>query len=172
MKELAQAAADLASGRDVLLDSIDGVSEADARKSPGPGRWSILDCVEHVAVVEDYLFGRILAASDAAEPLANLKREEKIREFAPTRLRRISAPQFAIPTGKYPTLGEAARAFNLSRERTIRFVDECAGDLRAKITTHPLLGEVNCYETLLMMAAHPLRHADQIREIRRTRSLT
>jgi hypothetical protein len=166
VKELAQAAADLASGRDVLLDSIDGVSEADARKSPGPGRWSILDCVEHVAVVEGYLFGRILAASDAAEPMANLKREEKIRKFAPTRLRRISAPEFAIPTGKYSTLGEAARAFVVLRERTIRFVDECAGDLRAKITTHPLLGEVNCYETLLMMAAHPLRHADQIREIR------
>jgi hypothetical protein len=34
------------------------------------------------------------------------------------------------------------------------------------MTTHPLIPVVNCYEMLLMMAAHPLRHAKQIEEIR------
>jgi len=31
---------------------------------------------------------------------------------------------------------------------------------------HPLIGDVNCYETLLIMAIHPHRHAPQIQEIR------
>ena len=30
----------------------------------------------------------------------------------------------------------------------------------------PIIGTVNCFETLLMIAAHPLRHANQIEEIR------
>jgi hypothetical protein len=34
--------------------------------------------------------------------------------------------------------------------------------LRAKVAIHPVLGRVNCYEMLLMMAAHPRRHAEQI----------
>jgi hypothetical protein len=34
------------------------------------------------------------------------------------------------------------------------------------MTTHPLLGPANCYEMLLMMALHPLRHVGQIEEIK------
>jgi hypothetical protein len=71
-----------------------------------------------------------------------------------------------IPTGKYGTIDQAARAFVLSREKTLRFVQSCAGDLRSMVTTHPLVGQANCYEILLMMAAHPRRHAEQIAEIR------
>jgi hypothetical protein len=38
-------------------------------------------------------------------------------------------------------------------------------DLRRELTSHPLIGVVNCYEILLMMAVHLHRHARQIEEI-------
>lgn len=63
----------------------------------------------------------------------------------------------------------SAEHFLASRESTIQFAANCTEDLRSKLTTHPLLGTVNCYETLLLMAAHPLRHAKQIQEIKAAR---
>jgi len=58
------------------------------------------------------------------------------------------------------------QGFLAARERTIRFVENCNEDLRAQSTTHPILGTVNCYEVLLMIAVHPHRHAKQIAEIK------
>lgn len=108
----------------------------------------------------------VLEAADA-EPMANPERESRIRRLAANRSRRVPAPAMLIPVGRFATLDEAVRAYRACREQTIRFVESSTGDLRAKMTTHPILGKVNCYETLLMMAAHPRRHAEQITEIRR-----
>jgi hypothetical protein len=60
----------------------------------------------------------------------------------------------------------ALEAFLASRQRTVEFVESCQEDLRAKLTTHPIIGPVNCYEMLLMIAVHPHRHAQQIAELR------
>ncbi len=52
------------------------------------------------------------------------------------------------------------------RERTVRLAGNCEEDLRLKTTSHPLVGPVNCYEILLLIAVHPQRHAKQIEEIK------
>jgi hypothetical protein len=46
----------LLDGRDTLLRAIAGLSEAQQRFKVQPEDWSITDCVEHVALVEDLLF--------------------------------------------------------------------------------------------------------------------
>jgi hypothetical protein len=50
-------------GREALQAALDGVDEQLAVCSPGPGRWSILECVEHLAVAEEFLFSRLTKAS-------------------------------------------------------------------------------------------------------------
>ena len=55
-EERAQLLADLERGRNALLEVLDGVTEEVAAKSPGVGRWSVMECVEHLALSEDYLF--------------------------------------------------------------------------------------------------------------------
>ena len=154
-------------GRTVFRDSLEGVAEADAERSAGPGRWTVLQCAEHVAVVEQYLYDRLLegrpdAAADAIPP----EREAKIRARAADRSRKVPAPEAAHPSGRYRSIEEALAAFEAARARTVAFVQECEANLRTKITSHPILKTANCYETLLMMAAHPERHAKQIAEIK------
>ena len=156
----------LASGRQALVDAVSGVSERLAAQRPEPERWSILECVEHVAVVEGYLLSQIETA-ETGETMVNRKREALIRARATDRSRQVPAPSAAVPTGQFATLAAALEQFLESRARSIRFVEKCAADLRAQMTTHPLIGTVNCYEMLLMMAAHPQRHAEQIREVRK-----
>ena len=153
-------------GRAAFRKAVAGVTEADAARVPGPGQWSVLECAEHVAVVEQYLYARLLEAR--LDPAVEIPpgREALIRARAADRSRKVPAPQAAAPAGRYRTLAEALAAFDEARARTVVYVEGCAEDLRTRVTTHPILKMANCHETLLMMAAHPERHAKQIAEAR------
>jgi hypothetical protein len=157
---------DLEAGSQALRDALDGIGQEQAAVRPAPDRWSVLDCVEHLAVVEEYLLGRLESAQPALEPVGTALREARIAERGADRSRRVPAPEMAHPRGRFATLVEALGHFQSMRARTVRFVENCRLDLRRQATTHPLIGAVNCHETLLMMAMHPVRHAKQIAEIR------
>ena len=156
----------LEQGLAALLDALRGVTEELAVRVRAPVRWTILQCAEHVAVAEVYLFSLIAASKQTETPLINERREALILTFGANRSARRESPEAAKPVGRFPTLLEAVQHFLSNRERTIRFVKTNNGDLRARIALHPLMGPVNCHEILLLMAVHPARHAKQIEEIR------
>jgi hypothetical protein len=158
--------ADLENGREALLDVLSGVTEEVAARTPAPGKWSVLECVEHLAISEDYLFSQITASRYSHAAMANKDREALIRSRGLDRTRTVQSPEAGRPTGRFFTLREAVQHFLASRERTIRFVENCGEDLRSRLTSHPIIGTVNCYETLLMIAVHPRRHSKQIEEIK------
>jgi len=158
--------ASLAKGSTDLLDALDGVTEELAARSPGPDRWSILQCAEHVALAEDYLFSLISGSKRAETPLMNQQREVLILARGADRSIKKNCPSYAQPKGSLSTLREALEALLASRESTIQFVNTNEEDLRCRIAVHPILGTVNCHELLLLMAVHPVRHAEQIEEIR------
>lgn len=158
--------ASLKKGSTALLNALNGVTDEQAVHVPGPGRWSILQCAEHVAVAEDHLFSLITASKRSETPLINEQREVLIATHGPDRTTRRESPKDAKPTGRFSTLSEAVQHFLAGRERTIQFVNENKEDLRSRITTHPLMGTVNCHEVLLLMAVHPARHAKQIEEVK------
>ena len=157
----------LKAGRVALGDAVAGVDEATAVLKPASGGWSILECVEHVVVTERYLLSRLQAATVADKPFEKWKREAKIAALAADRSRTIEAPPQAHPHGHYKALAEALAAFDATRAEVMRWVESCNNDLRCMMTDHILIeGPVTCAEMLVMIAAHPKRHAQQIEEIR------
>ena len=157
----------LRAGRDALGEALAGVDNALAAHRPSRESWSILECVEHMVVTERYLLTRLQAAEDAEQPFEKSRREGKIAMLAADRSRRIEAPEEAHPKGRFAALSEAVAAFDTTRAEVERWVENCAGDPRRMMTDHPLIvGPVTCAETLIMIAAHPIRHAQQIAEIR------
>jgi uncharacterized damage-inducible protein DinB len=164
--EKQQMLASLERGRQALIESLTGVDDAMAKRSPAQGQWSILECVEHVAISEDGLFAQIQKGTESSIPVINAKREAAIPVRGLDRSRPIVCPLSGLPTGQFPTLAAALDRFLSSRERTLRYVEENREDLRCRLTTHPVMGDVNCYEVLLSMAVHPLRHVGQIEEIK------
>ncbi len=146
-----------------LRGAIDGVTEADASQRPVAGGWSVLDCLEHLAVTEQELLRGVQIAVPVAERQHNPVREAKILDRALDRARIIAAPEIVIPAGKFKSAGEAFAAFEAVRAETVKFVEEFEGDPRSWLTTHPMVrGPVNCYEMFLMIALHPKRHGQQI----------
>jgi uncharacterized damage-inducible protein DinB len=157
----------LNNGRDALETALAGIDDALASRKPPSGGWSILECVDHMVESERYLLTRLRIAQLSTDP-PHPSREAKIADRAADRSRPIEAPSVAHPSGNYPGLGEALAAFDAVRAETLEYLENLTDDPRSLTTDHPLvLGPVTCYETLLMIAAHPARHAQQILEIRR-----
>jgi hypothetical protein len=158
--------AELQRGQAVLLHALKDVPEDVAGRAPGPGKWSILECVEHLAVAEDYLLSQMISARRCDAAVVDERREALITARGADRTRLMLSPEVGRPTGRFSTLREATERFLSARGRTLGFVENANDDLHCRLTTHPLLGTVNCYEMLLVIAVHPHRHALQVEEIK------
>ncbi len=162
----------LAESRKALFAAAANVSEEKARVRPAPDQWSVLDCVEHVAITEHFMFTIIATKLTPAPPSGDRGREELFLREVANRSRKVSAPERAHPTGRFPTLAAALEQFSQSRARSIDFVEHCDKDLRAHTAPHPLFGPITGQEYLIILALHPARHAAQIREVRSTLGLS
>jgi hypothetical protein len=156
----------LTASRKKLLESAEGLTEEQAKMRPAEDRWTILECVEHVGLVEDVMFSAVTTKMAPSEPPANRTREQEIISRATDRSRKIGAPETVKPGGKFATLIEALEHFERSRARTIEYVENCNSDLRAVAATHPVLGHATGQEFMLILALHPARHSLQILEAR------
>ncbi len=155
----------LSAGREALLAAVEGLSEAQAGFKPSPEAWSILECLEHVAVAERQMLNMIQGAGEGGRPSAP-DRDLAFAASARDRSRKFVAPDPAKPRGRYATLEEARRKFIEYRERTVAFVERCSDNLRTRNVLHPIAGQIDAYRCLLLIAAHPSRHAAQILEVR------
>jgi hypothetical protein len=157
----------LKAGRKALGEALVLVDDDLARQKPPEGGWSILQCMEHTVESERYLLSRLRISKISETLQENRAREAKIAERAANRARRIEAPGMVHPTGRFSSVEEALSAFDAVRAEVMAWAEDCTDDMRCLVTDHPLFaGPVTCYETLLMMAAHPARHALQILETR------
>lgn len=157
--------------RDALCAATAGVTDQQAKIRPAPGRWSVLDCVEHVAFVEDSLFTRITTQLVPAAPSGDRSREEVVLRVAPDRSRKFEAPEQAQPKGRFPDLASALDHFKKGRARTIAHFEHCNLDLRAFTLLHPVVGPTTAQEFAIIIALHPARHAAQVREVREALSI-
>ena len=161
------AAQQMTEGRDALLRAIAGVSQAQWQFKAGEDGWSISHCVEHVAMAAGMLFD--LLKKGSANPQGVPLDPEKDGRFARAvvdRARKVAAPAGVRPGGHFPSVEDAVRYFLASHEAAMAYTRECNQNLRSLFTLHPLLGEIDCYRCLLLLALHPARHAAQIEEIK------
>jgi hypothetical protein len=157
----------LRTGSGALREAVAGIDDQLAIRKPEPGSWSILECVEHLAVSEQFLLSRLTSATQSDRSHENRMRETAIADRARDRTRPIASPEVGHPHNRYASLSEALSAFEAARAATIRFVEAFSGDPRSWITDHPMIpGPVTCCEILLLISIHPVRHAEQIANIR------
>jgi uncharacterized damage-inducible protein DinB len=158
----------LRESREKFLGSFARMSDQQSRMHPGPGRWSVLDTVEHLTAAET-LMVRLVTTQRVPRSPGALNREEIFLRNTPDRSRKMQSPESGQPKGRFATLAEAEAAFKTVRDGIIVFVEQNTEDLRATEVTHPhpAAGVVSTYEMLIIMAKHAERHAAQIEETRR-----
>jgi DinB superfamily len=135
-----------------------------------PDRWSIAEILEHVIVFENFLksvISRTLAedAQPDKKPFAPAK-EHHVFEIATNRTTKFTAREATRPTGRFPNPTELITEFRKTRAETIAFVEQIDGDLRSHFFAHVALGDLDCYQWLVVLAQHGSRHALQIEQIK------
>jgi hypothetical protein len=149
-------------------DAAAGLSDEQGKTIPGPGRWSVTDCVEHIVLAEGRFLGWLESspASDVVVPPVDRQKEAKLLMGVASREVRANAPDPVQPTGRFATLTEALAQFDAVRARTIAFAESQGPGLYERAAKHAFFGPVNGVEVMCLIAAHSRRHAAQMREAR------
>src|SRR5579864_378145 len=152
--------------REEFQAAAGGVPESLATTRPQADRWSVLECVEHVATVEQVFLGRIANPAPGEAPPEDKLKEAALTARVVDRSERRQAPEAILPKGRLTSLAQGLEQFHGARARTVQFARDHAADLYMLTAAHPVFGPLNGVEALTIIAAHARRHAEQIREIR------
>lgn len=163
--ELAAIAA-LEAGREDLLAAIEGLSDAQAAVRPAEGRWSVLECLEHIVTVEERFQGWIENGVKLETARPNPENEAALAARVTNRSFKAQAPEAVQPTGRFARLEAGRAAFQAARDRSVRMARERGAALYSVGAEHPRFGPLNGMEVLFLIAGHARRHAAQFRENR------
>jgi uncharacterized damage-inducible protein DinB len=160
--------------RQSLLNSVSDLSEAQLAFQPGEGAWAINDILHHLALTDEAnakLAARALkhAAERGlpADPMPEASVLNCLDEaLAPLRNTRAHAPDFVTPH-EHLAADLAIERLQASRTRMLEAVEQLAGyDLAQLKYPHPVLGELDMYQWLLIAGGHEGRHVTQIGRIK------
>jgi uncharacterized protein YjbI with pentapeptide repeats len=155
----------LEAGRRDFLEAIHGISPDQVSVKVSPNGWSVLECIEHVAFVEEGYLNWILKGR-VIEPQRDAEKEMRLFSTIRSRLTKVDAAGVLRPRGRFKTLAEALAEFEAVRERSVQLAKERGEGLYSVGIKHPYFGTLNGVELLQLIDGHARRHADQIREIR------
>ena len=135
-----------------------------------PKKWSINECIEHVTLAEIH-FSEIV--NDEMKKPSNPEfrskikiKDDKIRPKMLSKIWKAKSPEVFKPSGKFKNPKDAIIAFSEQRLKTIEYIKTTQDDLRNHFWKHPLTGNIDLYQTLLLMSAHLERHLNQIENIK------
>jgi hypothetical protein len=153
-----------------VFDAVKGLSDAQLKYKAAPDRWSIEECVIHIATTEGALWGMTdgaLKQPANPEKRAEIKiTDDKVVPMLEDRSHKIKTSEMLEPKNSpYKTMDDALKAFKTNREKLIEYVKTTNDDLRNHVATLPI-GSFDCYQMVLFMGAHSNRHTQQIDEVK------
>lgn len=155
--------------RDDLKGTIAGLSEDQFNYKPSAERWSVKECLQHIAAAETQLWQSFDAMSTAAanpEKRAEIKMsDDQVIKMITDRSFKATAPESMRPvTSTYQTALDAWNGFLSERDKRIKQIKNVKGDLRNHVTQTPV-GWVDSFQWMLFIGGHSNRHTQQIAEV-------
>jgi len=152
-----------------VLEATKGLSPAQWNFKPAPDRWSIAECMEHIAAAEDYIRGMVVEkvmTAPAAPDRDVAAVDAGILAKVVDRSTKAQAPEPLKPDNRFGSPQAAIDHFVESRAKTEEFLKTTAG-LRDHAVDGPGGGgKWDAYEFILLIAAHSERHTKQILEVK------
>jgi DinB superfamily len=160
----------MVSTRDTILLDVRGLSAAQLNFKADSTRWSVAQCVEHIALAEAALtMAYQQALNSAADPSKrdSIKySDQQIIHFLTDRSRKFQAPEMLKPVGSFGSFQASLDSFVARRNRNIEFIKTTQADLRDHCSSFPGVGMVDDYQVVLFMVSHSKRHTLQLEEVK------
>lgn len=153
-----------------VFDQVKGLTPAQLTFKPAPDRWSIEECVKHIAASEDMLWQA--AEGTLKQPVNPEKRseikwtdEQLVQGVEDRSTKRKTMEKLQPENIPFKNTEEALEGFKKKRGQLIDFVKSTKEDLRSHVATMPF-GSLDSYQFVLFIAAHSNRHTQQIIEVK------
>ena len=163
-----KALAYLESTKKDVLDATKNLSTAQWNFKSAPDRWSIAECMEHIAAAEDYIRGSVesgVMKAPAVPGRDTAAIDAGIIANVPERKTKFQAPEAIKPTNRFGSPQAGIDHFVESRAKTEDFLKSTPG-LRDHAADSPSGQKWDAYEFILLIAAHSERHTNQIKEVK------
>ncbi len=147
-----------------------GLSEAQLDFKAAPEKWSVKECIYHMAAAEKLLWSMFEGAMKTAanpEKRSEIKvTDEQLVNMVQDRTKKNQAPEPIQPknTG-YKNLTDALADFKATRTEHIKYIRTSTEDLRNHVVQMPF-GWIDCYQLYIFIAAHNKRHTLQLNEVK------
>ena len=153
-----------------VLKTVKGLSAAQLNFKAAPDKWSVKECVYHIAISEKNLWDLLESTMKAQ---ANPEKRSEIKMTDEQLIKMMEDRSFKVKTQEafepkntpYKSLDEALDAFKERRQEHIKYLKSSTEDLRNHVVQMPF-GSLDCYQICLMIAAHSNRHTQQINEVK------
>jgi hypothetical protein len=158
----------LESTRKNIEEAIKGLSDAQWNFKAAPDRWSIAQCVEHIAATEDKLQGFVIEQvmkAPAAPDRDVVKIDAMVMTMIPDRSQKRQAPEELKPTNRFGGPDASLKHFEESRAKTEDLLKNTP-DLRGHALDSPMGVKLDAYEWILFIGGHSERHTKQILEVK------
>jgi len=153
-----------------LQNAIKSLSQAQLDYKPASDRWSVKECVYHIAVSEKNLW--VMLEKSMKEPATPEKKkdlkvtDEQVVKMIEDRTNKVKTfPAFEPQNTGYKSLDDAINDFKVNRTAHIKYIKATSEDMRNHFVQMPF-GLLDCYQLSLMIASHTNRHTQQLNEVK------
>ena len=138
--------------RDTILIDVKGLTTAQLNFKADSTRWSVAQCVEHIALAEAALtttYQQILKSPADPSKRDSIKyTDQQIIHFLTDRSRKFQAPEMLKPVGTFGSFQASLDSFVARRNRNIAFIKTTQIDLRDYCSIFPGVGMVDDYQII------------------------
>ena len=153
-----------------LQDALKGLTAAQLDYKPAADRWSVKECVYHIAISEKNLWAML--EKSMKEPANPEKKkdvkvtDEQVIKMIEDRTNKVKTfPPLEPQNAGYKTSEEAINDFKTARAAHIKYIKATSEDMRNHFVQMPF-GLLDCYQLCLMISSHTNRHTQQLNEVK------
>jgi hypothetical protein len=151
----------------MVAEQVRGLSPAQLEYRASPDRWSIRECVSHLAIAEPDYWRDLMKAVKAPPDMKGRKSvnsDADIMWYGIDRVVHTKTGGGHEKVDTYKDLGEALAKFQKLRATMIEYIKSTNDDLRAHSFGDK--ERIDCWQWMLEISTHSERHIQQIREIK------
>lgn len=154
-----------------LVQSVKGLSDAQLNYKAAPDKWSIKECVYHLAISETNLWqwiqGTIKAPANPEKRSDIKMTDEQLLAGIADRTNKVKTPEpFEPKNAKWNNVQEALAALKTERDQHIEYMKTTTEDMRSHVTTESPVGPLDSYQLVILLSSHTTRHTKQIEEVK------